>query len=100
MRLKRFFRGVEAPEAVELATAQAVSYATWRGACEGVAEAYRSWVGAVRTERWLAHAAYVAALDHEEQAARAYQQLVEQVRCTVEGGYGGTHAIKHAVAGG
>jgi hypothetical protein len=43
-------------------------------------------VGAARTERWLAHAAYVAALDREERAARAYQRLIEQARCTMASG--------------
>jgi hypothetical protein len=92
MRISKLFCGTQVPETVELVTAEAASYAIWRRACEGVTEAYRSWVGAARTERWLAHAAYVAALDHEERAARAYQQLVDQVRCTVASGNTEAHA--------
>ncbi len=102
MRLKKFFPGSEAPEEVksempaevELATTQAASYAAWRSACDGVAAAYQSWISAARSERWLAHAAYVEALDREERTAGAYQQLVEQARCTIGGGgHAGAHAI-------
>jgi hypothetical protein len=86
MRISKFFCGTQVPETVELVSAEATSYAIWRRACDGVTEAYRSWVGAARTERWLAHAAYVAALDREERAARAYQRLIEQARCTMASG--------------
>jgi hypothetical protein len=95
MRLKRFFPA-EAPAEVELATAQAASYAAWQSACQGVAAAYQSWIGAARSERWLAHAAYVEALDHEERTAGAYQQLVEHARCPIDGG--GGHASAHAIS--
>jgi hypothetical protein len=81
MHLKTLFRS-PANEA-ELVSTQEASYATWREASDGVAEAYRSWAAAPRDERWLAHAAYGAALDREECAARAYQRLVEQLRGAV-----------------
>jgi hypothetical protein len=61
----------------ELAGAKAARHAHWRETSDGVAEAYRSWAAAPRSERWLAHAAYLAALEREEHAARAYQELVE-----------------------
>jgi hypothetical protein len=57
-------------------------YATWREESGAVAESYRSWNCADRDERWLAYAAYVAALDREERAASAYRHLVEQVQAT------------------
>lgn len=84
MQLKTLFRS-PAREA-ELASAQKVSYATWREASAGVAEAYRSWAAAPGGERWLAHAAYLAALEREEHAARVYQELVERIRGAVGGG--------------
>lgn len=83
MQLKTFFRN--APTEVDLVEAQEASYATWRQASEGVAEAYRSWAAAPRGERWLAHAAYLAAVDHEEQAAAAYQRRAERLRDDVRG---------------
>ena len=83
MQLKTFFRN--APTEVDLVDAPEASYATWRQASDGVAEAYRSWAAAPRGERWLAHAAYLAAVDHEEQAARAYQRRVERLRDDVRG---------------
>jgi hypothetical protein len=83
MQLKTLFRG-QASEA-ELATAQEASYANWRDASDGVAEAYRSWAAAPRGERWLADAAYLGALEREEHAALAYQRLVEQIQCAVRG---------------
>ena len=78
MQLKTLFRGKTTTSA-RLAGTQEASYATWRAACQGVAEAYRSWAAAPRNVRWLAHAAYLTALDREEHAARAYQRRVEQV---------------------
>ena len=75
MQLKTFFRG--ATTEVELASAQEASYASWRKASDGVTEAYRSWAAAPRRVRWLAHAAYLTALESEEHAAGAYQRQVE-----------------------
>ena len=60
----------------------AEGYETWREESGAVAESYRSWNFADRDERWLAYAAYVAALDREERAASAYRHLVEQVQAT------------------
>jgi hypothetical protein len=77
MQLKTLFR--KTATQAGLAGAHEASYASWRAASRGVAEAYRSWAAAPRAERWLAHAAYLAALDREENAARAYQRRVEQV---------------------
>lgn len=54
-------------------------YANWRKESEAVAESYRSWGRAPRDERWMAYAAYEAALDREELAAGAYRLLVEQL---------------------
>jgi hypothetical protein len=76
MQLKTFFRATTT--GAELASAQEGSYASWREASDGVAEAYRSWIAAPRGARFLAHAGYLAALEREEDAARAYQRLVEQ----------------------
>ena len=76
MHLKTFFRR-RTPEA-EIPGAEEASYASWRDASDGVAEAYRSWAAAPRRVRWLAHAAYLTALEREEHAARAYQGRVEQ----------------------
>ena len=78
MQLKTFFRTTTIE--TELASAPEAGYASWREASDGVAEAYRSWTAAPRGERFLAHAAYLAALEREEDAARAYQRLVDQTR--------------------
>ena len=77
MQLKTLFR--KTTTQAGLAGPDETSYARWRAASRGVAEAYRSWAAAPRAERWVAHAAYLAALDREEHAARAYQRCVEQV---------------------
>jgi hypothetical protein len=82
MQLKTFFRN--ATTKAELASAQA-SYASWREASDRVADAYRSWTAAPRDGRWMAHAAYLAALELEEDAAGAYQRRVEQLREAVRG---------------
>jgi hypothetical protein len=54
-------------------------YVRWREACVAVDVAYDIWSSAGREEWRLAATAYVAALDREEQAAVAYQRLVEDV---------------------
>jgi hypothetical protein len=54
------------------------SYVSWREECHGVRLAYRRWVGASRAEGRRAYAAYVAALDREEHAARAYAGHIER----------------------
>ncbi len=51
-------------------------YVRWRRETDAVAESYRLWNSAPRGERWLAYAAYLAALDREEGAARAYRRAV------------------------
>jgi hypothetical protein len=76
MQLKTLFRSPV--NEAELGSAQEASYASWREASDGVAEAYRSWRAAPRDVRFMAHAAYLSALEHEEHAARAYQELVER----------------------
>ena len=76
MQLKTLFRTSTGEG--RLGTADETSYASWRQASDGVAEAYRSWVDAPSDQRWLAHAAYLEALEREEHAARAYQRHVEQ----------------------
>ena len=54
------------------------SYVSWREECHGVRLAYRRWDGATRAEGRLAYAGYVAALDREEHAARAYAGHIER----------------------
>jgi hypothetical protein len=53
-------------------------YVSWREACAAVASAHADWKRAGRHEHKLAHSDYVAALDHEEDAATVYQRAVEQ----------------------
>jgi hypothetical protein len=54
-------------------------YVSWREACRGVWRAYERWIGSDRGERALAYAAYLAALDGEERAARTYARHTERV---------------------
>lgn len=53
-------------------------YLVWRRHSSAVAESYRGWTRADRDERPLAYARYVTALDREEDAAAAYQDLIER----------------------
>jgi hypothetical protein len=75
MQLKSLFRTTRS-ETV-LVSAQEVGYVSWRRASDAVLESYRGWAEAGHEGRWLAYAAYQAALDREEDAARTYQHLVE-----------------------
>jgi hypothetical protein len=54
-------------------------YVSWREECRGVRRAYQEWAVADRRQRELAYAGYVAALDREEQAARAYAVQIYRV---------------------
>jgi hypothetical protein len=78
MQLKPMFSA--AAREAELADAQQSVHVAWREASAAVGDTYRRWSAAPRGERWLAHAAYLAALEREEHAARDYQDLVEQIR--------------------
>jgi hypothetical protein len=54
-------------------------YVSWREACGAVWLAYERWIGSDRGDRALAYAAYVAALDREERAARTYAHHTARV---------------------
>jgi hypothetical protein len=53
-------------------------YVSWREESASVAAMYDLWERAPRERRAIAYAAYVAALDREETAAAAYQELIER----------------------
>jgi hypothetical protein len=46
--------------------------------CTSVRAAYRQWSNAPKEDAALAHAAYNAALDREDAAARVYLRTIEQ----------------------
>jgi hypothetical protein len=54
-------------------------YVSWREACGAVWRAYEQWIASDRGQRALAYAAYLAALDGEERAARTYARHTERV---------------------
>jgi hypothetical protein len=62
------------------ATDPVIAYAEWRMSCTSVSAAYRQWSRAPRADADLAHAAYTAALDREDAAARAYSRLLKPRR--------------------
>jgi hypothetical protein len=54
-------------------------YVSWLEECHAVRQAYQWWADSDRGHSELAYAGYVAALDREEHAARAYAEQVERV---------------------
>lgn len=54
-------------------------YVSWREECNVVEQAYQWWAGSDRGQRGLAYAGYVAALDREEHAARAYAHQLDAI---------------------
>lgn len=54
-------------------------YLSWRTECDAVRQTYKSWSDSDRSQRALAYAGYVAALDREEHAACAYAHQIERV---------------------
>jgi hypothetical protein len=63
------------PEHWPVAADPVIAYAEWRMSCASVWAAYQQWSTAPRTDAHLAYAAYTAALDREDAAARVYSQL-------------------------
>jgi hypothetical protein len=59
-------------------------YVSWRRECHAVRLAYQRWADSARADGGLAYAAYVAALDHEEHAARAYASHIERFNWITE----------------
>ena len=57
------------------ATDPVIAYAEWRMSCTWVWAAYRQWLNAPRTDADIAYAAYTAALDREDAAARVYSRV-------------------------
>jgi hypothetical protein len=54
-------------------------YISWREECCAVRIAYQRWADSGRSERGLAYAGYLAALDREERAAQTYAGLVQRI---------------------
>lgn len=55
------------------------SYVCWQEEAAAVKDAFECWRGADAGERGLAFAAYRAALDREDLAARAYRDCAERI---------------------
>jgi hypothetical protein len=55
------------------------SYDFWRDRCAGVRLAYGRWIESTRSDRDFTFAAYRAALESEERAARVYQRCAERL---------------------
>ena len=64
----------------ELVTARHAGLVRWRKESDRVEQAYRTWLAAPQAKRASAHSVYMAALDREETAARAYELSVEAAR--------------------
>ena len=76
MSLNRTSRRAEA--STRLVDAVMDAYVTWREESATVAATYQSWSSGTREGRARAYEAYVSAVDREEHAAAAYQDLLEQ----------------------
>ena len=63
-----------------------ISYVEWREECTQVWNAYGWWASAPPEDVRRAHAAYRAALDREEAAAKVYAGLMKRVGHLVETG--------------
>jgi hypothetical protein len=58
-------------------------HAEWRKEAVAVQRAYRRWMGAPSAERPRRHAAYLAALDQEAQAATHYDVIGNGLRASI-----------------
>jgi hypothetical protein len=59
------------------------TYVDWREGCADVEAAHARWADAQRSERGVACAAYRAALDREECAARAHEDSMRRLRAGI-----------------
>jgi hypothetical protein len=57
-----------------------LAYVAWREECATVWAAVNRWAGAATEDARGAHAAYRAALDREEAAAKVYASRIERVK--------------------
>jgi hypothetical protein len=73
MRLRLSTRSARQRALVEAAVS---AYTQWRRECDAVRDAYRRWVSASKVDKPFAFAAYRAALDNEDHAARRYARLM------------------------
>ena len=87
-----FLRRVEGPDAAPgtglatwLVKDSLESYARWRQASAAVGLAYDGWRSGARPDRSLAFAAYLAALDREEHAARVFHRGRDRARAAGTG---------------
>ena len=74
------------PEQWPVAADPVIAYAEWRMSCASVRAAYGQWSTASRTDARLAYAAYTAALDREDAAARVYSRLSKRATRDSPGG--------------
>jgi hypothetical protein len=56
-----------------------VGYVSWREQCAAVAATYTDWLEAASGDDAAEFAAYLTALDHEEEAAKQYERLLELI---------------------
>ena len=75
-RLKKRRRQAEEQIKERVVGAAMAAYVDWRAECMWVGDAYERWVIAPAADAGLAFAAYVAALDREEQAEKLYANLI------------------------
>jgi hypothetical protein len=80
--------------------AAVAAYRQWHYERDAVRAAYRAWVTASAFAEPLAFAAYQAALDREERAAKTYTGLMRRVRHLAETGLAHQLALIQAPAGG
>jgi len=71
--------------AVAVVDAMLSRYVSWREHAVTAGDAYREWCGAPAGEKASRFAAYVAALDREEDSAESYAAAVADVECSVRG---------------
>lgn len=77
MKLRRFSRAFRRRADLDEVLA---AYSAWKCECAAVRTAYARWARGATRDAWFAFAAYLAALDREEQAAAVYAGLLPRAR--------------------
>jgi hypothetical protein len=80
MNLKRSHR--QSVRRLEFLDTLMDSYMNWRDHSREVDESYRSWVASTASDRGIAYARYLAALDREAHAAHGYKHALDRAQPT------------------
>jgi hypothetical protein len=80
MRSSRYQAVIDTARGARLVDEVLRCYVAWRNECETARAGYEAWCSGAEEERTIRFAAYNAAVDREERAARCYAESIDALR--------------------